>query len=128
MGERKERGGLWGTLSRWAASEEDIDAEELLERAHTAGCVPVAEADERSRVRVRGTLRTVTLQPRAGMPALEADLFDGSGSVSLIWLGRRRITGITCGRRLVATGRISTLEGRRVMFNPRYELLAPGTE
>jgi hypothetical protein len=68
----------------------------------------------------------VTLQPRAGVPALEAELYDGSGVLTLIWLGRRRIGGIDCGRKLTATGRIATMEGRRVMFNPQYELLPAG--
>lgn len=117
-----------GALSRWAASEAEIDAEELRQHAEGAGCTSVAKVPERARVKLRGTLRTVTLQPRAGTPALEADLFDGSGSVTLVWLGRRRITGISCGRRMMATGRVSTVEGRRVMYNPRYELLPAGAE
>ena len=46
-------------------------------------------------------MHTVTLQPRAGVPALEAELYDGSDVLTLIWLGRRRITGIDCGRNMV---------------------------
>lgn len=127
-GRPERKGGLWGAFSRWAASDQEIEAEELREDAKVAGCVAVAEAGERERVRVRGTLQTVTLQPRSGTPALEADLFDGSGSVTLVWLGRRRITGITCGRRIVANGRVATFDGRRVMYNPSYELLPAGAE
>jgi hypothetical protein len=73
---------------------------------------------------VTGTLRTVTLRPRAGVPALEAELWDGTGTISLIWLGRRRIGGIEPGRRLVAYGRLAVGDGGRVIFNPIYELLA----
>lgn len=124
MGERK----LWNALSRWAASDEEVDAEELREHAHTAGCQPLAEVTDRTTVRVRGTLQSVTLQPRSGTPALEAELFDGSGSATLVWLGRRRISGISCGRRVVASGRVATIDGRRVLFNPRYELLPPGAD
>ena len=46
-----------------------------------AACDLIAEAPDRERVRLRGTLRTVTLRPRGGVPALEAELFDGSGSL-----------------------------------------------
>jgi hypothetical protein len=56
------------------------------------------------------------------VPTLEAELFDGSGSVTLVWLGRRRIPGIEPGRTLTARGRFADVEGKRVIYNPRYEL------
>lgn len=125
MGER--RGRLWDAVSRWATgSEAERDAEQLRAEVTDAGYTPLAEARDREIATVHGVLQTVTLQPRAGVPALEAELFDGSGVVTLIWLGRRRIGGVDCGRRLTATGRIATMEGRRVMFNPRYELMPAG--
>ncbi|WP_203434229.1 OB-fold nucleic acid binding domain-containing protein [Jiangella asiatica] len=126
MNESTGRRGLWGAITRWAASDQEVEAEELRDDALEAGCQPLAEVQDRTTVRVRGVLQSVTLQPRMGTPALEADLFDGSGSVTLVWLGRRRIAGISCGRRLVATGRVAAFDGRRVMYNPRYELLPAG--
>ena len=36
---------------------------------------------------------------------------------------RREIAGISPGRKLRATGRITSNDGRRVIFNPRYELV-----
>lgn len=128
MGVHTGRRGLWDAVTRLTASDEEVDAEELRDDARSSGCQAVAEVPERSLARVRGTLRSVTLQPRVDTPALEADLFDGSDSVTLIWLGRRRIAGIDCGRRMVAVGRVAILDGRRVMFNPRYELLPAGAE
>ena len=59
-----------------------------------------------------------------GHPALEVELRDGSGAVTLVWLGRRQIPGIDPGRSLKVSGRISCHEGRRLIYNPRYELLA----
>ena len=67
--------------------------------------------------------RSVTLQPRAGVPALEAELFDGTGTVTVIWLGRREIAGIQAGRRIRVEGLVAVNEGRAVMYNPKYELL-----
>jgi hypothetical protein len=78
-------------------------------------------------VTVFGTIRSVTIRPRAGTPALEAELFDGSGSVTLVWLGRRTIAGIEPGRQLRADGRITSGEGRKLIYNPRYELVAPSS-
>ena len=86
-------------------------------------CVAIAEAPDRDRVRLRGTLRTVTLRPRGGVPALEAELTDGSGVLMVVWLGRRRIAGIEPGRAIQIEGRIGSGEGARVMYNPRYELI-----
>lgn len=84
--------------------------------------MPVADCPPRRRARVAGTLRTVTIRPRGGAPALEAELYDGTAVVSLVWLGRRRIAGIEPGRRLWAEGLVSVQDGRKVIFNPRYEL------
>lgn len=117
-------GGWWQALGRWASvSESELDAERLRTRAHGAGYAALADVGDREVATVRGTLRTVTLQPRAGVPALEAEMYDGSGVLTLIWLGQRRIGGVDCGRRIVVSGRLATFDGRRVMYNPRYDLL-----
>jgi len=99
-----------------------MDARQLKSDTVKAGCCPIADAVDRDRVELRGSLRTVTLRPRGGVPALEAELYDGSGVITLIWLGRRRIAGIEPGRSIMVVGRIGVQEKMRVMFNPRYEL------
>jgi hypothetical protein len=117
------RGGLRSTLNRWA-SPTSKEAQELRTTSVKAGCCPIQEAHNRDRVMLQGTLRTVTLRPRGGVPALEAEMYDGSGTITLVWLGRRRISGVEPGRSIKVTGRIGMQERRRVMFNPRYELRA----
>lgn len=109
------------SLSRWASSE-DMEAKELQHDTVKAGCCPIGDAEDRQRVELRGSLRTVTLRPRGGVPALEAELYDGSGVIMLVWLGRRRIAGIEPGRAIKVQGRIGVQDRTRVMFNPRYEL------
>jgi hypothetical protein len=111
------------TLSRWANST-DQHARELRQTVRESGLVAIDQAPDRTRVKLSGSLRTVTLRPRGGVPALEAELFDGSGAITLIWLGRRQITGIGPGRQLEVEGRIGVQDGVRVMYNPRYELRA----
>ncbi|MFT4289444.1 MAG: OB-fold nucleic acid binding domain-containing protein [Nocardioides sp.] len=83
----------------------------------------IAEAPDRQPVRLRGVLRTVTLRPRGGVPALEAELFDGTGTLMVVWLGRRRIAGVTPGRSVQVAGRIGVHDGVRTLYNPRYELM-----
>lgn len=89
-----------------------------------ATVLPVAESLERTRVRVRGTVGRIEVRTRSGWPRLEVELDDGSASVVLIWLGRRRIGGVEAGGTLVADGMLVRRGGRRVIFNPSYELEA----
>ena len=76
-------------------------------------------------VTVSGRLKTVVYTPRTNLPTLEADLWDGSDVVTLVWLGRRHIAGIEPGRQLAARGRIAVRDDRKVIYNPYYELEAP---
>jgi hypothetical protein len=122
-----DRSGMFRrTVSRLATSAKVHEAEELQKGCVEMGATPIAELPNRERVTVAGTLRTVTLRPRAGVPALVAELYDGSGSISLVWLGRRQIHGIEPGRQLVGSGRVTTDGEQRVIFNPRYELRPVG--
>ncbi|MEV7416119.1 OB-fold nucleic acid binding domain-containing protein [Streptomyces sp. NPDC089919] len=115
-------------LERLSTSQEELLSAELQEDAEAAGCTRIGDCHDRQIVKVTGTLRTVTLRPRAGVPALEAELFDGSAALDVVWLGRRSIVGIEPGRKMIASGRIAMSHGRRVLFNPKYELRPLGQE
>lgn len=118
---RQRQGRLRATLDRWA-SHDHHEAQDLLRDTETAGLIPIAGARNRERVVFQGTLKAVTLRPRGGVPALEAELYDGSGTVVLIWLGRRRIGGVNPGVTMRVTGRLGQNQGVCVIYNPRYEL------
>lgn len=110
-------------LHSLSASQAEVEAaEERVEAGRSAGCTSVQDAALRRRAKVSGVLRSVTFRPREGVPALEAELYDGSGSLAVVWLGRREIAGIVPGRRLTAEGMLCLVDGRRTIFNPRYEL------
>jgi hypothetical protein len=113
--------GLRSGLRQWA-NQSDLEAAELRTHAARSGSVPIDQAPDREMVTVQGSRRTVTLRPRGGVPALEAELYDGSGTITVLWLGRRRIAGIFPGRTVRVTGRIGVHGGARVMYNPRYDL------
>ncbi|AOT61476.1 MULTISPECIES: OB-fold nucleic acid binding domain-containing protein [Streptomyces] len=115
-------------LDRLSSSQGELESAELQEDAEAAGCTRICDCGDRQVVKVTGTLRTVTLRPRAGVPALEAELFDGTAPLDVVWLGRRSIVGIEPGRKLIASGRVSMSQGRRVLFNPKYELRPLGQE
>jgi amino acid transporter len=95
---------------------------EINEITRGGRCTPIAESVAGERVEVAGTLRAVTLRPHGPSLTMEADLFDGTGSVTLIWLGRRNIAGVQPGRRIVVHGRLTNIRGRRAIYNPSYEL------
>jgi hypothetical protein len=118
-----EGGRFRRAVRRITSEDADLEADDLQQRVADDGAAPVAKCQERSQVTVLGTVRSLTLRPRAGTPTLEVELYDGSGTVTLIWLGRREIAGIAPGRQLRATGRITSDGPRRVIFNPRYELV-----
>ena len=105
-------------------SQPDDEVETLQEGVAKAGCASIASQRLRDVVMVHGTLRSVTLRPVDGVSWLEAELYDGSASLILIWLGRRRIEGISCGREVTVHGRLGERDGAKIMFNPRYELTA----
>lgn len=108
-------------LRRLTAEDADLHAEALQTEGQRYDATPIAEAPERVPVRLHGTLQSVTLRPRAGVPALEAELYDGTGTAYVVWLGRRRIAGIRAGASMVVEGRLSN----RTVYNPAYELLPP---
>ena len=115
-----------GILHRLTSPQHVLEAEERQEDVAEQGGTPVGRCADRQQVCVVGVLRTVTIKPRGQSPSLQAELWDGSGTVDLVWIGRRRIGGVEPGRVLRAEGRIMVRDGRRVMFNPRYELRPTG--
>ena len=122
MTETSARGWLSRRLQKLTADDQTIDAEALQSDVVTSGCEPLSACRKGEVVTVTGRLKSVVYTPRETVPTLEAELFDGSGSVTLVWLGRRRIPGIEPGRSLTARGRFAAFDGRRVIYNPWYEL------
>ncbi len=118
MGEKSR---IRQALSKWADSAE-AHQRDLRQSQATEEAVSIADAPEREQVVVSGVVRTVTLRPRGGVPALEAELDDGSGVITVVWLGRRRITGVDPGRSVTVAGCIGRQGDHAIMFNPRYEL------
>ena len=108
---------------RLFASTEELASESRHRLAEETGADEIGKAVDRAWVRVRGTVDLISLQPRQDRPWLEAELTDGTGRVTLVWMGRDRIRGIEPGRDLVAEGRISCVGGSKRMYNPLYHLL-----
>ncbi len=118
-----EKSRLRRTISKWA-NNNDQHARDLRAQYVGEGDVSISDALDRTLVTLQGTIRSLTVRPRGGVPALEAELYDGSGIITLVWLGRRRIAGIDPGRSMRVRGRIGVHDGVRIVYNPRYELMS----
>ncbi|MEE9965362.1 MAG: OB-fold nucleic acid binding domain-containing protein [Propionicimonas sp.] len=105
-------------------SNAELESAERQRAAEQIGANKVGELTDRQMARLRGTITELTVKPREGMPWLEAELSDGSGSITLIWMGRREIPGVIAGRQMVVSGRVSCVDGHRSLYNPRYDLIA----
>lgn len=109
-----------------ADSRTESEAKDLQADSEAAGAAPIRSCRRGEQVTACGVLRSVVIKPRAGAPALEAELYDGSGSLHLVWLGRRRIAGVEVGRSMVVEGRITCDDDESTLFNPRYWLRPQG--
>lgn len=87
-------------------------------------CDPISAARSRHRVRVAGTIRSTRVQPQGGVSTFECVIADGTGNMSVVFLGRRQLAGLETGRRMIAEGMVSNHLGRLAILNPTYELLA----
>ncbi|HEY5249009.1 MAG TPA: OB-fold nucleic acid binding domain-containing protein [Dermatophilaceae bacterium] len=124
--EHPARPGKAGLLSRVTArlarSESDLEAQDLQEDTGRLGGTRIVDLVDRSEASVCGAVRSVTLRPRANVPALVAEVFDGSQTLNVIWLGRRRIAGVVPGTYLRVHGRVTYQHGIPTIFNPAYEI------
>lgn len=115
------------SLRRWlgrigGGSEEGAWEDPRLS-AQRASADKIAEASDRQYVVLKGTIRSVSEVQRATANWLEAQLDDGTATVTLVWMGRPSIPGIEPGRVLKAEGRLSDADGKRKIYNPLYTLL-----
>ncbi|HZD71190.1 MAG TPA: hypothetical protein VFA45_20510 [Actinomycetes bacterium] len=83
---------------------------------------PMATARPRVRGRFEGDVRKIRIQPLAAVPTLEVVLDDGTGRLTALFMGRRGITGIECGRRLSIEGTPVSTEHGLTLYNPAYDL------
>jgi len=114
-------------MRRLTSDVETLDAQDLSTDAERSGAQRASECACGQEVTVFGRLRSVEFcaQDAAGVEggaSMEAELFDGTEGVTLIWLGRRRIPGIEPGRTMRVHGRLAMRDGHKVLYNPFYEI------
>jgi hypothetical protein len=85
---------------------------------------PMKEAKLRQRIWVTGKIRWLRGKTDKNAANLECEITDGTGSLLLVFQGRRRIPGIAVGSLLVAEGMVGSWSRRLAILNPDYELVA----
>jgi hypothetical protein len=109
-------------LDRLNESDETRLAEETRAWADTVeGSVRIAEAPIRQPVRIAGVIRRMTVLPIEGKEALQALVSDGTGEVTVVFMGRRGIGGLSLGKRVVVEGVLGEHRGDVRLVNPRLE-------
>jgi hypothetical protein len=116
--------GAFRRMLRKLTSDVDVlDADDLSEDSERAGAQRASECSCGQEVTMQGRLRSVEFCAEDDSVAqLQAELFDGTEGVTLVWMGRRRIPGIEPGRTMRVRGRISVKDGHKVLYNPYYEI------
>lgn len=116
--------GYFRRLTRRLTEDIDqLDAEEMMvESSHASGAQRARDCACGEEVVMYGRLRAVAACPKASAASVEAEFFDGTDAVTLVWFGRRRIAGIESGKKILVRGRLGDRNGLKVIYNPYYEL------
>jgi hypothetical protein len=73
---------------------------------------------------VAGRVRSMRVHPWSGTPSLECSLADESGTVTVVFFGRRGIGGVRPGTVMSVTGRAGVHHGMTAMLNPEYTIIS----
>lgn len=103
---------------------EELDRADREAYFASVDCTPIDALEPQQDVKVAGEVSTVRIVPRAGAPAVEVAITDGRGTVTGVFLGRRKIAGMTPGKRVRFEGFAGKHRGQLMIYNPVYRFLA----
>ena len=87
----------------------------------------IADLTSRQRATVAGRVRAFRVQPWGGNLALECTLADETGSITVVFFGRREIGGVRLGTIMSVTGVPGEHHGMRAILNPEYAIISTPT-
>ena len=90
------------------------------------GVTPIGSLTKPGRATAEGRVHTVEIRPVEHNTVLACDIEDSTGQLTALFYGRSNIAGLRPGIKVRLRGQVGIREGRPVMINPAYELLAPG--
>jgi amino acid transporter len=109
-----------------AAVKPGADAARYSKPVPPPGVDPIGTLTSPGRAVVEGRVRAVEIRPVERNNVLACEVADSTGQLTALFYGRSHIPGLDPGARVRLRGRVGTRDGRAIMINPAYELLAPG--
>jgi len=101
-----------------------VSQEEFAPIEHYAEDVtPIGSVEWRKRSMVHGRVTSISTTPRGSAPLLQVEVWDQTGGITLNFLGRREIAGLSVGMEIRAEGMVGEEDGQLTILNPSYELL-----
>lgn len=91
--------------------------------AHPNGALVVRQI-----AKMEGRVRSVTVKPWGDVPTLEVQLGDDRQNLTVTFLGRRQIAGLSPGSHIAVEGTVGLSGGRLTMINPAYEFVEPNAD
>ncbi|MBO3142978.1 OB-fold nucleic acid binding domain-containing protein [Dermatophilus congolensis] len=114
-------------LERLAGAQAKADDAALRKECNGCGATEIGDCADRGFYTMRGMVKSVTRPAAGSTPSISAEIFDGSGYLTLVWMGRREIPGIVPGVRMRVEGRVMRNGNKVVMHNPSFDVLAPAS-
>ena len=108
---------------KFSQTIDDIEDERLQARSADLGVTRIADAPTRTPIVLGGEVQGLQVVPRAGSPSLEVTIGDGTGRAVAVFTGRRRLSGVDCGRRILIEGVSREERGRILVVNPAYTIV-----
>lgn len=90
--------------------------------------IPIGTIRHRQRAVVAGVVRAVEVRDFSGVPALECTLADTTGSILIVFLGRRKVAGAVVGAHLTAEGMVGVHRRTPAIVNPEFTTAEPRAE
>jgi amino acid transporter len=110
-----------------ATSEHALRAADGSDYDHPApppGVSPIGSLIKPTRAVVQGRVHAVEIRPLEHSTVLACDIADSTGELTALFYGRSNIPGLRPGSKVRLRGQVGIRDGRPVMVNPAYELLA----
>ena len=120
--DREDGAGVQTAVAAPRQSVATLEADDADYSTDADGITPIASVKWKQRVTIEGRIKIVQVGTTAGK-SLEAQVFDSTGGMRLLFMGRTRIPGIEPGSVVRVSGTVGEYKGHLALANPRYELL-----
>jgi hypothetical protein len=82
----------------------------------------IADLRPRTRVAVKGMIRSTGTVTIGGGLAYHFTLVDGSGELDVLFLGQSSLPGLQPSTRITAEGTVGSYDGKLALWDPDYEI------